>query len=209
MDYVITNNNRNVYIRLNDKGSPVTCSKKEAQRFENSKARNILDHLPRTMKKFHFKVEAIPDEIVHKEKIVTQETTNKKEKRIVSTYYTISDSTTRWVERVRDCNGLAKDAAIRKEELTTELSNVDKALSNCLHEIELMKWKNGCDGYKEYKKTKIILEKRRCIKDELAVVQSILSVNLESLATNRIEKLVNALENRSFNVREVENYNDI
>ena len=86
------------------------------------------------------------------------------------------------------------------------MSNVDKDLSNSLHEIELTNWKNGCEGYKEYKSVKIILEKRRAVKDELTVVQSILDSKLESIATNRIEKIVNGLSNRTFSVREVCDY---
>lgn len=203
LEYVITNPNKTVYLRLNKNGSPETCVKQVAQRFENSKARNILDNLPKTMKKFHFKVQPIPDEIVHRNE------ERKKDEIIISTYYTVPDSVTQWVDRVKNCNDLAKDAAKRKEELVQALSNADKDLSNCLHKIELTKWKNGCDGYKEYKSVKIILEKRRKIKDELSVVQSILTANLESMATNRIEKVVDGLSNRFFNVREVENYDDL
>lgn len=204
MDYVITNSNKNVFIRLGTNGTPETCSKQVAQRFEHSKAKNIVEHLPKTMKKFHFRVEAVPDDIIPK---VNEEVkVDVKKEVIISTYYEVSDLVTQWVERVRSCNDLAKDAAKRKEELIQALSNADKDLSNCLHEIELTKWKNGCDGYKEYKSVKIILEKRRSIKDELSVVQSILTSNLESMATNRIEKIVNGLENRSFSVREVEDY---
>lgn len=204
MDYVITNSNKNVFIRIGTNGTPETCSKQVAQRFEHSKAKNIVEHLPKTMKKFHFRVEAVPDDIIPK---VNEEVkVDVKKEVIISTYYEVSDLVTQWVERVRSCNDLAKDAAKRKEELIQALSNADKDLSNCLHEIELTKWKNGCDGYKEYKSVKIILEKRRSIKDELSVVQSILTSNLESMATNRIEKIVNGLENRSFSVREVEDY---
>ena len=86
---------------------------------------------------------------------------------------------------------------------------MDKDLSNCLHLIELTKWKNGCDGYKEYKSIKNILEKRRNIKDELTIVQSILESNLESMATNRVEKVVSRLCNRVFNMREVEDYDNL
>ena len=94
LDYVITNPNKKVYIRLNENGSPETCSKQIAQRFEFSKAKNICGSLPKSLRKFHFKVEAIPEEITNKE-----------------------------IERVEE-----------KE--------------NCLHCIELTKWKHGCDGYK-------------------------------------------------------------
>lgn len=199
MDYIITNPNKKIYIRLDDKGHPETCVKQNAQKFESSKAKNILDNLPKTLKKFHFKIQAIPGEIVH----IEQE---EKEEKLVSTYYTIPVQVKQWVERVKNCNDLAKDADKRKGELIDALSNVDKELSNCLHIIELTKWKNGCDGYKEYKTVKNILERRRCIKDELTVVQSILESNLQSMASDRIEKVVNRLGNRIFNVREVKDY---
>lgn len=206
MDYVITNPNKKIYIRLNANGSPETCVEQAAQRFERSKAKNILDNLPKTMKKFNFKVVAIPDKIAD-----TKETEKEDIKKdiIVNESYVVPDTVAQWVERVKNCNGLAKDAAKRKEELIQALSNADRDLSNCLHKIELEKWKNGCDGYKEYKNSKIILKKRRDIKDELSVVQSILSSNLESLATDRIEKVVKSLSERVFSVREVENYDNL
>lgn len=206
MDYIIKNH-KNVYICLSKNGKAETCTENDKGLFEYSKAQNIVKGLPKTLKRLNFKVEPIPDGIVHKVK----ETIKKERSKdiIVSTYYTVPDSITRWVERVRDCNGLAKEAAKRKEELINALSNADKELSNCLHEIEFTRWKNGCAGYKEYKSVKIILEKRRGIKDELSVVQSILSSNLESLATDRIEKVVKGLSNRVFNVREVQNYDDL
>ena len=200
MDYVITNYNKKVYIRLNKNGTPETCAKQMAQHFENSKARNIVDNLPKSMKKFNFRVEPIPDEIV-------KEIKKEKDEVIASTYYTVSESVTKWVDRVKNCNDLAIDAAKRKDELVQALSNIDKEKSNCLHSIELTKWKNGCDGYKEYKKLKIILERRRVIKDELTVIQSILSSNLESMATNHIEKVVNGLSNRVFCLRDVKDDN--
>lgn len=206
MDYVITNSHKKIYIKLNHNGLPETCSDNKAQRFEYSKARNILDNLPKTMQKFHFKVEPVPEIINKKE--------NKEEKVIdknifISTYYTVPESVSKWVERVKTCNDLAKDAAKRKDELIDALSNIDRELSNCLHFIELTKWKNGCEGYKEYKSVKSILERRRVIKDELSVVQSILESNLESIATDRIEKVVDRLNKRVFNIREVKDYADL
>lgn len=104
MDYVITNPNKKIYIKLNENGSPETCVKQVAQRFEYSKARNILDNLPKFLKKFHFGVEPIFDEIVHKEM-------GEKEEIIISTYYSIPNSVIKWVDRVKNCNDLAKDAA--------------------------------------------------------------------------------------------------
>ncbi len=135
LDYLITNPNKTVYIRLNENGTPETCVKKVEQRFENSKARNILDNLPKTLKRFHFRIVPIPDVIAYGQEEVKEEA----KERIINTYYTISDSVTQWVDRVKNCKDLAKDAAKRKEELVQALTNADKALSNCLHKIELTK----------------------------------------------------------------------
>lgn len=204
MDYVIANSNKKVYIRLDKNGTPETCTKQMAQKFENSKARNILDHLPKTMKRFHFKVIPLPDKISAEE-----DKGEEKEEIIISTCYTVPNTVTNWIERVKNCNDLAKDASVRKNELLQMLTNADRDLSNCLHKIELTKWKNGCDGYKEYKLVKNVLEKRRKIKDELIVVQSILESNLESMAANKVEKVVKRLSNRIFEIREVEDYGDL
>ncbi len=54
MDYVITNPRKKLYIRMDKNSFPETGTKQMAQRFESSKARNILDSLPKTLKKFHF-----------------------------------------------------------------------------------------------------------------------------------------------------------
>ena len=67
MDYVITNNKK-IYIKLDKNGTPQTCSKSLAQRFSYNKAMNILDHIPKQMKKFHFNVKAIPEIPEKKEK---------------------------------------------------------------------------------------------------------------------------------------------
>lgn len=46
MDYVIKNH-KNLYIRLNHNGMPVTCAEHERTLFEQSKANNILKSLPK------------------------------------------------------------------------------------------------------------------------------------------------------------------
>lgn len=54
-------NNRNVYIKLNEKGQPVTCVKSIRGSFEYAKAKNIISNLPKTLRNLNFKVEAIPE----------------------------------------------------------------------------------------------------------------------------------------------------
>ena len=204
MDYMIVNPQKTLYIRT-DGGQPVTCSKQNRQRFEYSKACNILAHLPKKLHKFHFRVEAIPEIGVSPS---GKSSSIKHEKQPTSKYikmpYEVPNEVQGWLDRVKECNGLAKDAANRKSELLSQLSNVDKELSNCLHEIELTGNMNACDGYKEYKRAKTILKKRRIVKDELSVVDSILTSNLQSMATDRIQKVVNGLGKRRFVIRDVD-----
>ncbi len=200
VDYMIVSPHKSLYIRIVD-GKPVTCTKTNMQRFEYSKACNILAHLPKTMHKFHFKVEPIREPIT---KDKPPDNNVQPVKRCIKKEYTTPIEVQGWLNRVKECNGLAKDAASRKAELIQQLSNVDKELSNCLHEIELSGNMNACNGYKEYRRTKIILEKRRVIKDELSVVESILTSNLQSMATNRIQKVVDGLGKRKFVIRDVD-----
>lgn len=197
---MIVNPQKTQYICMED-GQPVTCTKQKRQRFEYSKACNILAHLPKTMHKFHFKVEPIRESDV---KDKSPDNVTKLAKRCIKKEYTTPVEVQGWLDRVKECNGLAKDAASRKAKLIQQLSNVDRELSNCLHEIELSENMNACNGYKEYRRTKIILEKRRLIKDELSVVDSILTSNLQSMATDRIQKVVNGLGKRRFVIRDVD-----
>lgn len=202
MDYVITNSSRKTFIKLDSSGKAVTCVKSAAQKFSDQKARNILSNLPKTLKKFHFTMVPMPNEPIKEieakcEIKVVEKATIKKDD------YELSNEIIDWLNRVELCSNLIVDASSRKDELFEKLSNADKDLSNCLHEIELSNWKSGCEGYKEYKKIKTILEKRRIIKDELSVVQSISTcdINIE-----QIEKLIERLKNREFAIRDVADY---
>lgn len=215
LDYVITNHSRKIFIRLGDGGTPETCSKNQCQYFTQKKAKNVLKSLPKTMKKFHFMAIKMPlpfdqdkcdqqksckntyHESDHEDK------NNIKCKTFTKEYVTPIEVEI-WLDKMKSCNGLAKEALCRKNELLCQLSNVDRELSNCLHEIELCKNMNACNGYKEYRRIKIILEKRRVIKDELIVVKSILSSNLQSIGSDRIQKVIDGLGNRKFTIRDVD-----
>ena len=207
MEYVITNDNRKVYIKLNEVGQPVTCVKSMAQRFPEQKAKNILRCLPRTMRKFHFVVVPTPNEtdinnVKTEEMISTKyEIKSITEKKIIKSHnYIVPHQVTDWMQRVESCNQLIIDAAERRSDLCDRLSNIDKELSNCLHEIELTSSKNACDGYKEYKKIKDMLTRRRVIKDELAIVTSISQCNI---AFDHLENFDDKLKNRTFTIREI------
>lgn len=52
-------NDEKIYLKLNDNGYPIVCSESEKHVFEYSKAKNIVDNLPRALKKLNFRVVVI------------------------------------------------------------------------------------------------------------------------------------------------------
>ncbi len=77
---------------MSENGKPTTCSVFEKGLFEYSKARNIVDHLPKTLKKLGFKTEAVPDINPHSKPV------NKKE--LKNTEYKVPESVSRWIEKI-------------------------------------------------------------------------------------------------------------
>ena len=198
LDYVIKNN-KNVYIRINNNGSPVPCSKNDRTLFEYSKAKNILKCLPKTMKKMRFVVEAVPEiDEIQSVKEKSDLVVLKKEN------YILSKNISRWIEKFGICDDILKEAKSRKEELHIALSNSDKELSNELHKIELENNKNACEGFYEYKKIKTILENRREIKDELLIIQNVIRMDFTSISSENVQKAVDGLAKRKFTLRLVE-----
>lgn len=204
MNYVVTNDK--LYIRLSSDGSPVTCSKRNAQVFEKDKADNILKNLPKVLKNFRFKVKPVPqsEQEVPQNKTKTDNVQSEEKKYIRKDSYIPRDEVVQWIEKSRQCSEFVEDATRRRAVLHKKLANVDRELSNCMHQIELEKWKSGCDGYKLYKLEKEILEKRRQIKDELVIIQSVLDNTKCTIGIKNIEKTFNRLGTRRFEIRIIE-----
>lgn len=206
LDYVITNNNK-VFVKLNDNGLAETCSKPLAQHFTYDKAKNILDHLPKHMKKFHFKVVAVPEIPIKTDKKSDEHDAVKKkqEKKVIQKEnYILSENITQWIEKIRLCDDVITEAKERKEKLYIALSNTDKELNNELHKIELEKSKNACEGFYEYKRIKCILENRRDIKDELMIISHVLQADYTYLRKESVRKVVDGLAKRKYTFRVIE-----
>lgn len=199
MNYVIKNY-KNLYIRLNENGKPVTCSERERGVFEYSKAKNILDNLQKTLKKLNFKVEPIPENIRQK----GEEYKEVEKKVIQNENYVIPDTIIRWVEKFGICDDILKEAEIRKKELIQIISSYDRSISNWLHSVELEKKKNACAGYKKYSDVKDIVDKRRFVKDELMIINNVLKMDFRELDRDIVHKTVIGLAKRKFTYRIVE-----
>lgn len=199
MDYVITNPTNKIFIRLDSKGSPQTCVSQMAQRFEFSKAKNILTNLPKTLKNFGFRVEPVLEiPIKNSEKEKVEPKVLKKEN------YIVSENISRWIEKFGMCDDIIKEARERKEELIAELSNVDKEISNIIHQIELEDSVDLYRGWLERNQIKAARERRRTIKDELIIISSVLKADFHNLDRNNVRKSVEGLLNRKFTLRIVE-----
>lgn len=201
MDYVIKNY-KNVYIRLNSNGKPVTCTEQQKTLFEYSKAKNVLVSLPKTLKRLKFKVEPVPD-ITQKQNVDEQT----ERKIIQSLNYIVPDNITQWIEKFGICNDILKEAAKRKNELNRELSNIDKQFVNMIHEIEFEGKVDLYGGWQERNKIKENREKRRYIKDELLIISNVLRMDFRDLDREVINRAVVGLANRKYAYRIVDEEN--
>ena len=203
MDYLITNPSKKVFIRLDNNGRPETCGRETAQKFESSKAKNIVDHLPKRLRQFHFKAQAIPEITSQVNKDIVQEM----EKNIIqgSVDYEVSENITQWLNKFGSCADVLEEAKERQKSLLQQLESIDNKLLDILHRIELEPPKDLYHGWLLYKDIKTNRKSRRIIKDELIIIQDVLEkVNSFWLSRERIQKAVDGLFKRKYRFRIVE-----
>lgn len=185
-------NQKNIYLRLNKNGSPVTCTESTKGIFEFSKAKNIANNLPLVLKRMNFKVVAIPEK-------VTQQKT------LENHNYKVSEDILRWVDKFGICSDIFEEAKNRERELVESLRLIDNDILNILHEIEFEKSKNMYGSWQTYKRIKENRERRRSVKDELLIVENVLEdINPECVHRDRIQKAIDGLLDRKYKFRIVE-----
>ena len=198
MDYCIKNN-KNVFIKLDNNGSPITCVESVKGIFEYSKARNILDNIPKTLKRLNFKLEAIPE--------IPQKVEN--HKAIATNAYVPSENVTRWINKLGQLEDVLNEVDDRNDELNGELSDVDLKLQDILHTIELS---DKCDMYKSWQminEIRDLRKQRRDIKDEKLVLSGIKSQGITYLSRSSVQKCVDGLSKRKYRIRIVEEEEEV
>ena len=194
MDYVIRNN-RGVYIKIDSGGRPVSCNFKDRTLMDRNKERNILNSLPKSLKKMKFFMEAIPE--IPPRVIETPQT------------YKPSENITRWVEQFGTCGDIFNSAVKRSNELIGILYDLDKGLLNILHSIEIEKPKDLYTGWQLYKAIRENRTQRRETKDEIQIIQNVLTnINPECVQRERIQKAVDGLFHRKYTYRIIEGNED-
>ena len=201
MEYAIGNNN-GVYIRIDD-GQLITCSKRTRGTWSKRKAENILDHLPKSMRCLHFKLECIPDIKMETpvERIVKATKTSIKG----NDGYEVAESVKSWVDKFGECERILSDAAKRYKELEIELKRADEELIDILHEIELEKPVDLYRGWIFYKRIRTNRKNRRNLKDEMVIIHNVIAeVDTTKVSKERTQKAIDGLFNRKYTYRIVE-----
>lgn len=111
-----------------------------------------------------------------------------------------NENVKRWLDKLSTLNGFAEDANKRRIELLSDLSNVDKELTDISHYIEFSNL-NASQGYKVYKMEKERRVRRRSIKNEILMLNIILEKKIGENATDEVRKQLEALDNRTYTPR--------
>ena len=124
--------------------------------------------------------------------------------------YIPSESVTRWVDKFGSCEDTINEAKQREKQLIKELHKKDDEIIDILHIIEIEKSKDLYKGWLLYKRIKRNRKERRDIKDELIIVENVLShlTDASCLHRKNIQKAINGLFNRKYTFRVVEEVSD-
>ena len=191
--YIITDGERFIYSNHSGKFVP-TSSEAMADIYTKKQAESICKNsLPRALKNiFHVERYDSPppnirqvdhsDMVKNTEKVMT------------------ADNIQVWLEKIESMNGLAKEAAERKEILIKQLHDLEDEKQDIEHYIEFQNL-NAAQGYKASKELKICRVKRRSVKNELAVINIILSQSIKDILNNEVYQKVEELDKRTYNPR--------
>lgn len=203
----------NQYIHFDKRNKMKLGSKMCAKIFDEQKAKNLIKNPPNSMKKYKFEIEQLSGEKteceIKQKRILMKATEHAKKigcyvdealnakndnKSIIKT----EDSNTNinnWLEKLHSCNGIKNEARERMEYLYKKLSLIDQAQDVFLHVIENNEHPNAVLAYKERMNLFKIRKKRRQIKNELAIVQMILSNNTSSKLYERLVNISKSIQN--------------
>lgn len=191
--YVITDGTRWIMRDKHGRYVPTSCEAL-ADVFSNKQATGIFQsNLSKALKSV-FRVQKIdePSKLI---KQISQETAQENTEKVST-----AENIKCWIDKIDGLNGLATEALHRKDELVQQLSKVDQELSDVNHYIEFCNL-NAAQGYKAYKMIKDRRIKRRSIKNELQVVDIILSKKICETATDEIQKAIAGMDQRTYEPR--------
>lgn len=105
-----------------------------------------------------------------------------------------------WLEKINDMNGLVKEATKRKNILEKQLHDLEDEKLDIEHYIEFQNL-NAAQGYKASKELKNCRIKRRTVKNELAVINIILELQMKKIIDSKIYQKIEELDKRTYKPR--------
>lgn len=212
------------YVHFDRKSKIKLGPKVCAKTFEEQKAKNLIKNPPNNLRKYKFEIEPLVEEKteceIKQEQILQRASEHAKKtgcytelkenlieeakpevkqeikienKPITKEDY--SNNIDNWLKKLHSCNGIKEEARNRMEYLYKKLSLIDQAQDVFLHVIENNEHPNASMAYKERMKLSEIRKKRRQIKNELAVVQMIISHNTSSKLYERMVTVSESIQN--------------
>lgn len=195
-----------------------------AKTFEEQKAKNLIKNPPNNLKKYKFEIEPLfegkteceikQEQILKraaehakktgcytelKENLIVEAKPEIKQEEKIENQPIIKEdhnnNIDNWLKKLHSCNGIKEEARERMEYLYKKLSLIDQAQDVFLHVIESNEHPNASMAYKERMKLSKIRRKRRQIKNELAVVQMIISHNTSSKLYERMVAVSESIQN--------------
>ena len=191
--YIITDGSRFIYRNHSGKFVPAP-GEAMADLFTKKQAEGIRNNcLPKALKSV-FRVEKYdcPPESV--KQVSQRDLENNTEKVMIAENIQI------WLDKINDMNGLVRDATERKEKLEKQLRDLEDEKLDIEHYIEFQNL-NAAQGYKASKELKTCRVKRRSVKNELAVINIILELQMKEVVSSKIYQKIEELDKRTYKPR--------
>jgi len=180
MCYIITDGER--YINSTG-GQHVVSNLNQATKFKMDKANNVLQCIPKILKKYNWKIEYASVE-----------------NKIIVSIPQVKEIGYNLLDKVNDLETFVKDIQERNLYLQAKLHTVELEIVDIEHAAEFYNL-NAAQGYKLYKILHDRQNSRREIKDEMEKIQYILNGTMKGALNNNISKSINGLNNRQYTPR--------
>lgn len=99
-----------------------------------------------------------------------------------------------------DLEKISQDLKSRRACMNSELSKVDKEITDIEHYIEFCQL-SACQGYKAAKMMKDCLIRRRAVKDEMETINRILIMNVGFIGNGKGRKILSKVQNKQYTPR--------
>lgn len=178
--YVITD--KTVYLKTCG-GHKVVNSLGEAGKYKFDKANNIIKSMPTELREYSWQIECAT---VSKSAIIDTSTGN-------NFNYDLDYEISRMEK-------FAKDLKEQEKILIAKLQKMEFKIVDLEHYVEFYN-ADMYSAWKYYKLFQDVMRERRCIKDEIAIINYILNSNMKSASNNLLSKAVSRLNERQYSPR--------